>query len=183
MLSDGPCVPGYGADGGVGGGRRLVHEELQVDAALVSGHGHDGVRLPLVALVEQLGDKPGVKVRLLTEDARTPCGSPPLSQGGWAPSTPPRTPPSLRAALSACRGSPITGHYLPKLHGAQRRTRASPRGSGLLSASTCGPCRVCVSAWTPRWQGAHHSQKQPVLLADPVAFLRETWSSSTIFKV
>ena len=62
-----PCalvgVPGYGADGEVGWRLRLVHEERQVHAALVSRHGHHGVSLSLVALVKQLWDEPNIRVR------------------------------------------------------------------------------------------------------------------------
>ena len=56
-------VPGYSADGEVGRRLRLVHEERQVHAALVSRHGHHGVSLSLVALVKQLWDKPNIRVR------------------------------------------------------------------------------------------------------------------------
>lgn len=59
-------VPGYGADGEVGGRLRLVHEKRQVHTALVSCHGHHWVRLSLVALVKQLWDEPNIKVRFIS---------------------------------------------------------------------------------------------------------------------
>ena len=59
-------VPGCGADGEVGRRLRLVHEERQVHAALVSRHGHHRVCLSSVALVKQLWDEPNVKVRFIS---------------------------------------------------------------------------------------------------------------------
>lgn len=58
-------VPGDGADGEVRWRLRLVHEELQVNTALVSRHSHDGVSLSLVTLIKQLRDKPNVEVKCI----------------------------------------------------------------------------------------------------------------------
>lgn len=53
------CVPGDGADCELGRRLRLMHEQLQVDRALVPGDGHHRVHLALVTVVEQPGDQPG----------------------------------------------------------------------------------------------------------------------------
>lgn len=120
-------VPGYGADGEVGGGLRLVHEKLQVDTALVSGHGHDGVRLPLVALVEQLWDKPDMKGRLLTEEAWRPLRLPTPRSGWLGPQhVCPRAHFSFQGAFSACRG---ISHHRPHPHHATRSPKQNPGDS------------------------------------------------------
>lgn len=73
-------VPGDGADGEVRRGLRLVHEQLQVDTALVPRHGHDGVGLSLVTCIKQLRDEPAVQGRLISaRRRRLPCRSPPCS--------------------------------------------------------------------------------------------------------
>lgn len=56
-----------------------MHEKLQVNTALISGHSHDGVRRPLVTLVEQLGDKPNRKARLFTGGSMDTHLQPPTS--------------------------------------------------------------------------------------------------------
>lgn len=168
-------VPGYGADGEVGGGLRLVHEKLQVDTALVSGHGHDGVRLPLVALVEQLWDKPDMKGRLLTEEAWIPLWLPTPRSGWLGPQHVCPEPTSLsRGPSQHVGGSPITGHTLTTLHGAQSRTQ------GTLPAVRGAPFCIhvrsvlwglpeCVDSHAGR-RGAELLETITILLANPSIF-------------
>lgn len=42
-----------------------MHEELQVNTALISRHSHDGVGLSLVAFIEQFRDKPETEVECI----------------------------------------------------------------------------------------------------------------------
>lgn len=58
-------VPGDGADREVRWRLSLVHEELQVNTALISRHSHDGVGLSLVAFIEQFRDKPETEVECI----------------------------------------------------------------------------------------------------------------------
>lgn len=46
-----------------------MHEEFQVNAALISCHGHYRIRLSLVTFIKQLWDKPNIKVMLFAEES------------------------------------------------------------------------------------------------------------------
>lgn len=58
-------VPGYGADGEVGWWLGLMHEELQVNTALISCYSHDWISLSLVTLIKQLWDKSAMRGKLI----------------------------------------------------------------------------------------------------------------------
>lgn len=63
-------VPGYGADREVRWRLRLMHEEFQVNTALISCYSHYWISLSLVTFIEQLWDKPAMKGKLIyTESA------------------------------------------------------------------------------------------------------------------
>lgn len=51
-------TPCDGADCELGGWLGLMHQQLQVDRALVPGNGHHWVHLALVTVIEQPGHQP-----------------------------------------------------------------------------------------------------------------------------
>lgn len=152
-----------------------MHEKLQVNTALVSGHGHDGVRLPLVALIEQLGDKPNMKARCSLEEAWTPACAPHLSRWQASITVRPRSPLHFPGVCSlACWGSPITGHPSPSYAEPKGRiwgTLPAEQGGSFLHsrAERFVGLSECVDSHTGR-RGAELSGTITILLAKPCVF-------------
>lgn len=57
-----------------------MHEELQVNTALISRHGHHWVSLALVTFIKQLWDEPNMKARFiyLRTNTEPVCAAPAL---------------------------------------------------------------------------------------------------------
>lgn len=110
LCTDGP-VPGDGTDCELGWGLVLVHQQLQVHAALVPSDGHHWIPLALVTVVEQPGNESAAS------GGASVAGSPPKSKRQHEEQLRPERArggpdlPTVAAATCRTRGSSSPSRY------------------------------------------------------------------------